>query len=115
VTALTPGMRIEVVATFTVVPAEGPPEAIGFIPYTGPGTWQLYGFTGDGKLGPGKTWIDCRLCNECAADPVKVEPVREKVKVNLRIDTAGDFIAATNQLSGSSCQACRRTEEGRLR
>jgi hypothetical protein len=117
VTALTPGMRVEVVTVTTATPSpgEGPPEAAGFIPYTGPGTWLLYGFTGKGLTSDG-TWVDLRLCNECAIDPVKVEPVRQKCMTNLRIDNAGKFIAVTyrddSQYEPYGCQACGRKREG---
>jgi hypothetical protein len=112
-TALTPGMRVEVVTVTTATPSpgEGPPDAVDFIPYTGPGTWLMYGFTGD-RPPPAGSWVDCRVCNECAADPGKVEPVRVKLKTNLHIDTAGQLVRVTADDYYYGCQACGRKTEG---
>lgn len=110
-TDLNPGMVISVTTTVTTAPVAGlgPPESVDFIPYTGPGTWKMYGFTGE-KPPPKGVFIDCQLCNECAVDPAKAETVRVKIKTNLRIATAGRFILSPDS-RGYGCQGCQRKAE----
>lgn len=113
-TNLTPGMRVEVVSVYADLPATtGPPEAgDDWQPYTGPGTWLMYGFTG-GRTASQGPYSDLCVCNECATDPVNVEPLRQKAIRNLSREDAGLFVRCTR--ATWSCRGCGRQAEGEPR
>jgi hypothetical protein len=108
-TTLTPGMRIQVTTVYadistaaTVIPRHAED---GYQPYTGPGTWKLYGYTGTkGRAQP--PYSDVCACNECALDPAVTEQLRQKTVSN--IGSAGRFAECTRSYR---CAKCRRSKE----